>query len=512
MHIPRSFVFFGLLLLGLSCSPSAVESQDAFFNAPLRSSVNLVDESRIEKGRLLQDGTVLQDIVCNTVVTDLIPVYLGNLWYQKVLFLYSCCQRDKQYGFCADAIAFYDERKRCICFVNNIQAPVNIPEGARHARIQYKDDDDCLYAVTTNRTQLSPYSIFDKSRLVPDASKNYLNVHNSDASISHILKVGYGYIDKEFGYGCLHTAFNSECIKAEGYNDYYEGEKWQIDCSSFVQLALTGIQYENSRYCRGSSSMNIADENSFSFDQFTEYNYRMIQFPDECGADTGRLYANKIAKYFYDRGYLYEVESNFSNVQIGDILFWGDGSTTNDFFYGIGHVAICSDVWDKTKGRKGIRVLETATENELEYSKTIKYGARPVLPETPFSGKPQDLVNSVSVEYSSFSLKEGETTIISTITLSEDLQLRELYTLSLDCDVPEGVIIVAKNKDSEFSLGSCDIDEVYSSNGSIVKHFGIREKMLGEFKNKIDICLYSTKQCQGNFILRNASLRKGFYS
>ena len=92
------------------------------------------------------------------------------------------------------------------------------------------------------------------------------------------------------------------------------------------------------------------------------------------------------------------------------------------------------------------------------------------------------------------------------------MQLRELYTLSLDCDVPEGVIIVAKNKGSEFSLGSCDIDEVYSSNGSIVKHFGIREKMLGEYKNKIDICLYSTKQCQGNFILRNASLRKGFYS
>lgn len=505
------FFFSFLLQIGLSCAPHSLESQENYVDVVYRSSVNLVDESRIIKGRILQNGEFYRDISCNSIVTNLIPVFIGDLWYQKVLFLHSCCQRGNQYGFNADVIAFYDEDIRCICVLYNIQAPAIIPERARYARIQYKDDDYNLYAATTNRSLLNLYSAFDKRLLVPDTNENYLTVHNSESSISHVLEIGYDYIDRGLGYGCLHTAFNSECIKTEGYNDYYEGEKWQIDCSSFVQLALTGIQYGNSRYCRGTSSENIADENSFSFDQFTEYNYRMIQFPDECGADTGRLYANKIAKYFYDRGYLYEVEPNFSNVQIGDILFWGDGSITNDFFYGIGHVAICSDVWDKTKGRKGIRVLETATENELEYSNTIKYGARPVLPEIPSSEKPQDLVSNVSVEYSSFSIKEGETTIISTITLSEDLQLRELYTLSLDCDVPEGVIIMAKNKGSKLLLGSSDLDEIYSSNGSIVKHFGIREKMLGEYKNMIDICLYATKQCQGAFILRNASLKKGLY-
>ena len=515
-----SITFLTILsVFGLSCSSVFEDSREevtqVFEFEPVgyatRSSVNLIDRDRLILGASISwDGTVVEDASKQSVVTSLIPVYIGNQWYQKVLFLQVCCLRNDTYGFCADTVVFYDKDKNFLRVEKGNDSPILIPDNAFFARIQFRQTDQLLFASVTNRTVINPYSEYDKNNLVADPVKNYQTVDNSASSISHFLRTGSDYFDRGFGYGSLHTAFNSDCRKAESYDDHYEGLKWQIDCSSYVELALTGVHFYNSRYNRGSEADNIADANSFVFDQFTEYNYNMIRFPEECGADNGRLYANKIAKYFYDRGLLYEVEENFANVNTGDLLFWGNGSSNNRFFLGIGHVAICSDSWLKKRGGKGIRVMENAYESVKEYSQEIRYGARPILPAVENVEESAELVDRVSLLSGSCNLNAGETTLVSNLYLKEDLQLRELYTLFIKCDVPDGIAIICKNRIDRLSLGSEDVEELYPSDGLITKHFGIRERMLGGKKNVIGVYLYSPTDLKCEFKIDTVSMKRGY--
>lgn len=514
------FIILSSIVFGLSCTTisgdapevqGTIYQQREFVDYATRSCVNLIDHNRVIIGaNIARDGSVVEEPFLESVVTCLLPVCLGNYWFQKVLYLQACCMRKGEYGFFADVVAFYDKNKICLCVEQCEESPVLIPEKAYYARIQYRQSDQQLFASITNRTVLNLYSEYDRKRLVADPFHHYLTVTNSPGSISHFLRTGCDYFDRGFGYGSLHTAFNTNCTPAESYDNHYEGLKSQIDCSAFVELALTGVRYMNSRYYRGSDAVNIPEANSFVFDQFTEYNYNMIQFPEECGADNGRLYANKIAKYFYDRGYLYEIEDNFANVQTGDLLFWGSGGVETRFFYGIGHVAICSDSWLKKEGGKGVRVMENAYEKVIEYSESIRYGARPNLPFMDYLEDCNELVDKVSITSGSCLLNAGEITLVSNVILHEDLQLRELYTLIMKCKVPDGITVICKNRVDKIALGSDDIEELYPKNGIITKHFGIRQRMLGNTPDIIGIYLFSPTTTTCEFEIEAVSLKKGY--
>ena len=475
-----------------------------------RSCVNLIDPQQVKPNSFITTyGKVERDVEKMSVVTPFLPLSIGELWYQKVKYLHACCLRDSKYGFDADIVAFYDADKLYITQIHDIDGPLIIPERAEYARIQFRSTDKQLFSSITNRSILSDFSEYDRTKLIPSQDLHLPGFANSDGSITQLLRVGYDYLDRGFGYGSLHTAFNSDCIKTQAYNGYYLGEKWQIDCSSFVELALTGVSYNNSRYVRGNEFENISLDNSFAFDQNAEYNYNMIQFPEECGADKGRMYANKIAKYFYDRGFLYEVSEGFENVKIGDLLFWGSITSEDVFFKGISHVAICSDKWKKKDGRYGIRVLETASENVRYYNNDICYGARPALPYVDYYSL--ELVKSITEESFSFSLRAGETKVVSELILSEDLYEREVYTLYIKCDIPDNVSLICKNSFERDSIGSEDLEEVYFPEG-IIKHFGVRNKILGEEKNVIQLCLYSPVEISGTISIDEASLRRGYHS
>ena len=501
-------VFLPIIILLFSCSKLGTDVNDKPVNT--RSCVNLIDQNALLFDKSIDsNGDVINDNRSESVVTDFISVFNGDQWYQKVIYLHTCSQRDLTYGFHSDLVSFYDGNKVHIKQLKNIIAPILIPPNARYARVQFRSTDKLLFASITNRTILSPYTEYDRIKLVNNPEKLYLGVHNSEGSISQFLRTGYDYLERGLGFGSLHTAFNTNCIKVEAYNDYYTGEKWQVDCSSFVELALTGVKYNNSRYVRGNEADNIANEKSFRFDDNTEYNYLMLQFPDECGADHGRLYANKIAKYFYDRGFLYEVESDFSNVGIGDLLFWGKGNLDSDFFYGIGHVAICSDKWKKRDGGYGLRVLETAYESVKEYSDGIRFGARPLLPNV--ENDKTELIKDISNSSCFVSLSAGEKKLISTVTLLEDLQLRELYTVLIDCEIPNGTRLVLKNSLDKDALG-CDDEFEYSVfNGIIVKHFGVKTNMLGKNKNIFGIYVCASNSINGEVRIKRVSVRKGFH-
>lgn len=515
MHIRHSFALGLLISIGLSCSSLSLDIMDEQLGSVdyvTRSCVNLVDASRVAVGKsIADDGTLVEDSDNQSKVTNLLPVYIGDLWYQKVKFLHACCERNSLYDLQAEVVAFYDSSGGCIKQEREVTSAVKIPNGARYARVQYKDSDELLFVSITNRSIMSPYSAYNKQNLVAEQDALFQDVDNSDESITHLLRNGYDYLDRGFGYGSLHTAYNSDCILAEAYDDHYSGKKWQIDCSSFVELALTGTRFENSRYYRGSEFENLAESDSFHFDENTEYNYDMIQFPEECGADYGRLYANKIAKFFYDRGYLYEVEPGFANVQIGDLLFWGNGSNTDRFFYGIGHVAICSDVWPKKNGGNGVRVLETAYESVKDYSFDIRFGARPLLPPRKTVSDSPELIKEVFMTNTTFSISAGESTCVATLSLREDLQLRDVYTLAFACDLPEGVTVICRNEVDKKAIGGEDVDELYPNNGIILKHFGVRQEMLGKVKNVVKVYLFSKESVTGTFKLDGVSLRKGFY-
>lgn len=515
MRVRYSFTLGLFLTIGLSCSPLSLEivnKQSGSVDYVTRSCVNLVDASRVVVGKsIADDGTLVEALDNQSKVTNLLPVYLGELWYQKVKYLHACCERNSLYDFQAEVVTFYDSSGKCIKQEKEVTSAVRIPDGARLARVQYRASDELLFVSTTNRSVMSPYSAYDKGKLVAEQKSFFQEVNNSDDSITHLLRNGYDFLDRGFGYGSLHTAYNSDCIQAEAYNNHYSGKKWQIDCSSFVELALTGTRFENSRYYRGSEFENLTESDSFCFDENTEYNYDMIQFPEECGADYGRLYANKIAKFFYDRGYLYVVEPGFANVQIGDLLFWGNGSNSDRFFYGVGHVAICSDVWPKKNGGNGVRVLETAYERVQEYSYDIRFGARPLLPPRKTVCDSPELIKEVFMTNSTFSISAGESTCVATLSLREDLQLRDVYTLAFACDLPEGVTVICRNEVDKKAIGGEDVDELYPNNGIILKHFGVGQEMLGKDKNVVKVYLFSKESVTGTFKLNGVSLKKGFY-
>lgn len=494
----------------IGCTHLSPDYKDYGAEIITRSCINLIDPSLLEVGKeITPNGSLTNDKSRQSVCSDYFSVNVGDLWYQKVIYLHACCLRDSSYGFHADVVAFYDNDRHFIALSRNIGEAVRIPEGARFARVQFRSTDKQLYAAITNRSIPSIYSPYERSLFLPDVGKKYLEVDNAEGSISHLLRTGYDYLDRGFGYGCLHTAFNSDCVESESYDDHYKGKKLQIDCSSFVELALTGVRFDNSRYQRGSESDNVTDSNSFIFDSQTEYNYYMIEFPEECGADLGRLYANKLAKYFYDRGFLYEVEEDFANVQIGDLLFWGSGEQNHRFFKGIGHVAICSDVWKKIKGGQGIRVLETASESVIEYKPEIRYGARPSLPL--IESDETELVKSFSPVAEKVSLKKGEEQLVSVIALDCDLMEREVYTLVMDCTIPEGARIVCKVNKGRSVIGSDDVEEYFPSDGTIVKHFGIRKSMSGGDKDRVEVFLSAPVDISGDVLFNRISLKKGFH-
>lgn len=480
-------------------------------NKVTRSCVNLIDENRLQFNvRLDLQGKVVQDN-SYSCVTDYLIVNNGSRWYQKTIYLQTCCEIDGVFDFCAERVVFYDYKRSFLnsFVIDNPQAAIEIPSNAYFAKVQFSEKSTKYYAAITNRSVKNNYTPYSVSNLYKCNEKLYEKVSNTDGAISLVLSTGYDYIGRNLGFGSYHTAYNTNCIKAESYDGSYTGLKYQIDCSAFAELALTGVPYNDSRYFKGNDFDNVSIDGSFRFDSFAEYNYYMLQFSEECGADYGRMYANKLAKYFYDRGYLYEVEKDFSNVQVGDLLFWGSKTDEYDFFYDITHVAICCDVWKRKDGINGIRVLETASEEVKEYQDKMRYGARPDLPDRDIDKK--EMLSSIQVNTENISIHGEGGVQVAILFLKESLEVGEVYTLSILCDIPSDCIITCKINNGKTTIGKRDYLESYSENGIIIKHFGIGKGLLGDDSNKIYVYLYSQNSAEGNVIIKDVSIMKGYH-
>ena len=145
------------------------------------------------------------------------------------------------------------------------------------------------------------------------------NIHNSEGFIQKIVDVCKTYTDHfdKLVYGNAYTAYDPNTKQVDG--------KWQLDCSSFQNLLIRGVTFENSRY--GGKEQNVDDP--LFFTKFDGYEYRL---------------ANQMAKWLYDNGYTFAPAADFSNIEPGDLVFYSWPETTGEFheqaFMHIDHVAM----------------------------------------------------------------------------------------------------------------------------------------------------------------------------
>lgn len=117
-----------------------------------------------------------------------------------------------------------------------------------------------------------------------------------------------------------------------GGNGVFEGNlnnadgKGIIDCSTFVRLVLSGVDYLHSPYATGSLA-DIAPRKD------------LYSWADENLAANNVRYAADLAEYFFLTGRVLE---GFDDLRPGDLLFHANGSIKNRFM-GISHVSIVAE-------------------------------------------------------------------------------------------------------------------------------------------------------------------------
>lgn len=155
------------------------------------------------------------------------------------------------------------------------------------------------------------------------------SIHNSEGIIQKIMEVCKTYTDNfdKIIYGNSYTAWDKTVQQVNG--------KWELDCSSFQNLLIHGVTFENSRY----AGNNENKSNPLFFNGIDSNKYRL---------------ANQIAKFGVENGYAFYPNSDFSNIETGDLVFysWKDFETNpgkytqeqinfhNNAFMKIDHVAM----------------------------------------------------------------------------------------------------------------------------------------------------------------------------
>lgn len=131
------------------------------------------------------------------------------------------------------------------------------------------------------------------------------NLRNTEGIINQIVSVCKSYTDNfdKIVYGNTYTAWDKTVQTVNG--------KYELDCSSFINLLIHGVKFHNSRY-------NGKDDNYGSplfFHGIDSYEYRL---------------ANQIAKFCVENGYAFEPNEDFSNIRAGDLVFYSwKGFETN---------------------------------------------------------------------------------------------------------------------------------------------------------------------------------------
>jgi hypothetical protein len=122
------------------------------------------------------------------------------------------------------------------------------------------------------------------------------NLRNTEGFINEIFRVCQTYTDNFdlLVYGNRYTAWDSVVQTVNG--------KYELDCSSFINLLIHGVEFQKSRYAGNDDNTC----NPLFFNSIDSYEFRL---------------ANQIAKYCVDNGYAF-IPSSLEEIQAGDIVFY----------------------------------------------------------------------------------------------------------------------------------------------------------------------------------------------
>ena len=154
-----------------------------------------------------------------------------------------------------------------------------------------------------------------------DWQRTFKGHTNSDAAVTDLINTGLSYVKRnDIWYGQKGTAVSNNP------GTFWDGDHYLMDCSSFVETSLRGISYENSAY--KNNGVNYPEKNGFYYDP---------DFPRK----HDRMLANEQLKYCVEKGWAFKPNSDWSNVQSGDIIFIVDPTIQDETFYEkIGHNGI----------------------------------------------------------------------------------------------------------------------------------------------------------------------------
>jgi|GEM_PF-3017811 len=432
---------------------------------------------------------------------------------------------NNSWGAHARQIAFYGSNKEFINLWNKTkdsQSIVEIPSDAKYVRVVFYEGKSQYYIGFQNNTNTPLYVNYTKALLGFNIPNFPSVICNSDRAISSMLMTATDYWENsEIRYGNNHTPFDDVCGGKYVSNDNtYTGTAYQLDCSSFVTLCLRGIRFDCSRFL-STNSENINSPNGFIWDDSVTYD-NLLDTGLEAGR-YGRIYANNLAKYAYEHGYLYTVAKDFSNVKAGDLLFNSNCETWYGLkFWGkIGHVMLVCQTIPRSDGKISVKVFQSIHGENYGVFRThiipsddmnILYGARYPIQDCSF---PISVIyenhNITNVDYNFETGSSYKT--IHEIILNEDLKTG-VYTLVFKAEESDNNLIweywVGDGSNAEYNIGSSGTYVKKRPDGFHEVHIEIPMSLTIDNPKRLRIFVKALATTSGTITFNGVKLYKGY--
>ena len=456
-------------------------------------------------GSIEEDGSEIVDSTNRITEFIKIPVkYKKNLLYTHLVI-------DGEYG---GVVAFYNESYEFIELVE-VNSYITNDDSYVYARAVVPINASNVMFTFSNENTKPAYKMQKTNNLGINNWFGYGKNGVSDGCMTAMIKTALAYAyDEQYGYGTEHTAFGEECIKTtkdtHTSSSGYEGERYQVDCSTYVMLIIQGILPECSRYFY---TKNVPADYGYKFNALAEYEGYVYGVPQTL--NTKRLYANSIAEYALKNGFLYAVDDDLGNVKPGDILFVSNQGASYKFFENIGH---CMFVYNTIALEDGGNAIETFEGNGgagspckrhtyTSKNDTWKYGAR-----FPFAYV-KDTAKNIAVFSEeiteSVSGTEGENVNLADISLSEPLKNGNVYTAVIDADFVENGYYKVSIANKSYN-GYASSDVLKRPDGKTIIRFVVFNTDELTNPNEISIQLACTGTVNENITIKDFKLFDGF--
>lgn len=368
------------------------------------------------------DGNLIYDELYLTTEYIPLPKWNSNPRYNPFTRLYVMSYNGNAYVEAYEKVVFYDKERTIISIASN--EDLTIPDEAEYVRVVFpKANSNCYVGcgILDETPSYQPYHATVSDNYVPSIANT---IHNSDGAKTNLVKAALQYYgNTDFGYGNTHTAYSTsaEAVESDGITSAngsqsdqkcYDGIKYQIDCSGFTRLTMQCIYPE---YTRHYGVDNIAPPWGYQYDENADFD-----------TPQGRLTAHKQALYAYQRGFLYALQGDYSNAEVGDMIFVANSSL---MWGSIGHARIITNVTPLKNGGKKVTVMEADgsfppvhARKSTERAYNQYYAARFPLPYADGAG----IIGSAQAANVQTTEQDE---IFATINLNEPTNDKEIYTI-----------------------------------------------------------------------------------